>query len=171
MPLIITGCPRSGTMTAANVFGMWHERQLSVSNVAQTVADVAPIESECAWPAAPFVPLLLERGLRVVHLVRNPLHTIASMVARQMFGREDHVSDQFIRQHLKMPLYGTPLQNCTRLWVAWNQMLSDLHVPRIRIEDIANAPRLHKGPQSESLTWDDIPMARELAKEYGYATG
>lgn len=172
MTLIVTGCPRSGTTTAARVFGMLHEEQFSAAKAALSASDGGlMLQSECAWPAAPFARRLLARGMAVVHLVRNPLHTIPSMMQRQLLARDGGVragNDQFIRRHIQVPNDGTMLEKCTVLWVRWNSMLSDLDLPRIRIEDIVNAPRLHEGPPTEPLMWADIPTARTLAREYGY---
>lgn len=173
-PLIVTGCPRSGTTTMANVLGILHEQQFDVLNAAISTADMSPVRSECAWPAAPFAHLLLQRGLRVLHLVRNPLDTIASMMTREMFVRVDHVSDLFIRQHVKVLHGGTQLEMCATVWVAWNEMLDRLDVPRIRIEDIGNAPRKHVGPKVPPIKRGDLEDNKlwnqvvDLGRRYGY---
>lgn len=168
-PLIVTGCPRSGTTTMAHVLGVLHEQQFSVPKAARNAQDTGVmLQSECAWPAAPFVHLLLSRGCRVVHLVRNPLDCIASMSQRQLLGRGAHVNDAFIRQYAKVPDEDTHLQQLCRMWLAWNRMLSDLKLPRIRIEDVTNAPRKHVAGTHEALGWEQIPEAFALAREYGY---
>lgn len=169
MPLIVTGCPRSGTTTMAHVLGILHETQFSVPKAARNAQRTEMLlRSECAWPAAPFVNLLLSQGARIVHLVRNPLHTIASMIERGMFSREEHVSDVFIRQYAKVPDEGTQLRQLCKVWLAWNRMLSNWKLPRIRIEDVANAPLKHVGGTHARLDWSDIPEVFTLAREYGY---
>ena len=169
MPLIVTGCPRSGTTTMAHVLGILHEEQFNVAKAARNAQRTQMLlRPECAWPAAPFVNLLRSQGASVVHLVRNPLHTIASMVERGMFNRGNHVSDVFIRRYADVPDEGTQLQKLCAVWLAWNRMLSDLKLPRIRIEDVANAPVKHIAGTHATLDWSDIPEVFALARKYGY---
>lgn len=174
-PLIVTGCPRSGTTTMAHVLGILHEQQFDVLKAAHTASDMSlMLQSECAWQATPFAAALLQRGIRVLHLVRNPLDTVASMVARGMFVRDDHVSDLFIRRYVPVPEDGTQLEKCVAVWIGWNERLLSLEVPRIRIEDVAGAPRLHEGPPTKALTWTDFAdtdvtrQAREIGRQCGY---
>ena len=153
----------------AHVLGILHEQQFDVHRAARNAQrPQMMLRSECAWPAAPFVNLLLSQGARVVHLVRNPLDTIASMKERGMFNRGDHVSDVFIRRYVKVLHDGTQLQQLCTVWLAWNRMLGDLKLPRIRIEDVANAPRKHVAGAHVKLDWEQIPEVFALAREYGY---
>lgn len=173
MPLIVTGCPRSGTTTMADVLGILHEQQFSVPNAEQSAQDTSVmLQSECAWSAAPFVNVLLSRGCHVVHLVRNPLDCIASMMERQLLGRAPAsargVNDTFIRRYAKVPREGTLREQLCQFWVAWNRLLSGLSLPRIRIEDVVNAPRMHTGPPHKPIRPKHIPEACKLAREYGY---
>lgn len=176
MPLIVTGCPRSGTTTMAHVLGILHEKQFGIRHVAGMIrrvanhAELGTLESEAAWPAAPFTRVLLEYECHVIHLVRNPRDCIASMMRRQMLNRGPDRNDEFIRKHARIPTRGTRCELLCHFWIEWNRMLSAMKLPRIRIEDVLNAPRLHAGLTHKRLEWDAIPLVYDLATEYGYTS-
>lgn len=169
MPLIVTGCPRSGTSTIAYVLGIPHEQHIRAATIAKRVQDnEVRLQSECSWAAAPFAHLLLSRECRVVQIVRHPLRAIPSMMHRKLLA--GHENDAFIRKHTKMPEGLTHLEELCCFWLAWNRMLGKLKVPRIRIEDVAHAPQLHRGQRRSVISWDSIPEVHDLAREYGYET-
>ncbi len=157
------------------MLGILHEEQFSVPKAARNAERTQMmLRSECAWPAAPFANLLLSQGARVVHLVRNPATTIASLAERQLFNRESHVTEAFIRQYVAVPHVGTHLEHCAHLWYLWNMMLEQYDLPRIRIEDIGNAPRKHVGPKVEPIKRGDLEDKKlwnqivDLGRRYGY---
>ena len=153
----------------AYVLDILHEVQFNVPDVVRNIHDAErTLQSECAWPVAPFVNVLLSRGCRVLHLVRNPLDCIASMVQCGMFKRVDHVSDLFIQQHITVPHDGTQIEKCAMVWLTWNRLLSGLKLPRIRIEDVVNVPPVHTGPLHVPLKRKRIIQVWDLATEYGY---
>jgi len=179
--LIVTGCPRSGTMSMAHMLGIPHERRFDL--------DVAIYDwwngwwPDCAWQAAPHVEELLSRGASIVHLVRHPLDVVSSLLYNQHWliepGREtpyEQFAKQFIME-MPLPPEATDADKELAFWLYWNQLVEKApNIPRIRIESIGNPLRLnHRQNIGERLTWADFTPgehllnAQDKAAEYGYA--
>ena len=175
--MIITGCQRSGTKTAAKIFGIPHETNFSPENLENWT--LGRKESECSWLAWPYIESLKYHH-SIIHLVRHPLRVINSIVGIGFWTSNSHEPYRnFILKHLgweiEFPLtVGQTIALSMDYWVQWNKPL--MEYPRIRIEDIANAPKLNS-QKRDNLSMEEIkgcvPEAlyaelTELAEEMYY---
>ncbi len=191
--MIVTGCQRSGTKTIAKIFGIYHEKQFTPRLDWQTACEIKNILSESSWMARPFVSLLLQRHIPIIHLVRHPLDVISSLLGSNFWGEDpkgilDYKPYQiFICTYIKIPeeeSISTASQQrdifkSLFYWVYWNQPLEQF--PRICIEDFQNTPTLNaivlRGHERAEISWDDIikscpssliHKAEEMLDKYGY---
>ena len=180
--MIVLGCQRSGTKTAAKIFGLQHEVIFNPSSTFKTAAKATALVSEASWMATPFIQILRAKT-PIIHLVRNPLAVINSLVNVHFFEdaalENEHApyrrfyDNNLGGSHIKLT---TPVEKAMHCWVAWNKKIQN--VPRIKIEDIANSPVLNtgieRGAATEALGWVDLPEGPlyqdvyKLSYEYGY---
>lgn len=154
---------------------MHHEKYFTPDLLHASRPLAAPQASECSWLAAPFAGELMKQGVQLIHLVRHPLAVIASLAARRLWTAPRRYTE-YARHFADIPSDMTEHEQSMCYWVLWNRPLSALNVPRIRIESIDNAPRLHRNRLKTSLrlAWDDLPdtkwrgAAKALAEVYGY---
>lgn len=163
MRFVITGCGCSGTRWAADALSelgleTGHERVYG-PRLADGVGGVWPAElaGDASWLAEPFVPQLLEQGVPVVRLVRDPLRVVQSAFAdgflvmrrREQLGP----SARWAFRHLPelAEVAGSPLDLAAR-WVArWDDYsATDDRVPAVRVEDGGDALRTILGVVSRS---------------------
>lgn len=192
MKLLVTGTGRCGTHWFAECLRRagvpaTHEYAFTPSQDGTQRAWSA----EVSWPATAYLPV---DGAEVVHLVRHPLATIASLAARDTF-RGGSWGTWAARV---CPLIGsgeTHLERSALHWVGWNQMIEPhadyfLRVEEVVPDDIAqmarvinpNArldvlpPAIHTSQHPE-LTWAELASlvrpevtrrVAELAERYGY---
>ena len=100
--MIITGCQRSGTTTAAQIFQCSHELIFNPFN--KILAPVPADIRECSWLAAPFVEKLSETH-EILILVRHPLAIINSLEGIEFWdpAKLDHKQYRdFIEHHVPM---------------------------------------------------------------------
>ncbi|KKM67211.1 hypothetical protein LCGC14_1473430 [marine sediment metagenome] len=100
---------------------------------------------DSSWMAAPFIGDL-PRGTMVLHQVREPCATIASLVGLRHFDHWDRALDEyhiFMRAHLphELPDGLNAIQRAAHFWLTWNEMIEatlasrpDLEWIRYRIE-------------------------------------
>lgn len=181
--MIVTGCQRSGTKTLAAIFGIYHEHQFTPF----TRAIPARVASEVSWLAVPWLSHLAEQGpsakqgptTSVLHLVRDPVAVINSLVGMKFWKDQEHEHyREFIYKHLKsVNPSDSPILQSVQYWVGWNHRVSEAHpVARLRIEDIHTSTRLN-GRTRASLTSEDIreylptvlkASFMHMKKDYGY---
>lgn len=175
--LIVTGMPRSGTKTIASLLGLDHEKSLFVGNITLPVMKAA---REASWMVAPYCT---SYSGPVLHLVRDPLKVIASLIAKEFWNgsgqslsaqrcsnearkaRREGVEEfdcemtearvEFVLDRLPHLDRSWPLPTlCAAWYVGWNDFLKCR--PRVRIEDFQNAPIENSWPTAEQVSWSDI---------------
>lgn len=146
-PIVVTGCQRSGTAYVSALFtasGWWcsHERFFSEARQYQ----VRPDTIESSHCVAPFLTQLPDDAL-VVHLVRNPLDVLSTLLANRKFVGKAPDSVKFARKqapqiHVKKD---SELQRVMRYWHGWNNLIEQSgrvthrwQVEHITADDIAN---------------------------------
>lgn len=176
---IITGCPRSGTLYTAKVlqtlgYDVKHERKSEVGTVDWTY----PVKAE-KYPHPEVV----------LHQVREPLATIASM---QTLQRD---SWNCISKNSRVVSGWPLLRRCAKVWLYWNLKTESLASWSYRIEDLPNVwaewcerlgvqgeygqvahlPHTIHAREHGPVTWADVekatPLAgeiKDLARRYGY---
>ena len=172
--MIITGCQRSGTKSAAYMFGIDHEKQFTKYRTFDNLSGIRQtLRSESSWMAMPFARELLNWKQSIIHLVRHPILVINSLMGIEFWTHKCHDDfPQLIRKYLK-ETPEDPLEASMYYWVNWNKMIPSC-IPRIRIEDVANPPRLNGRQRGDIKTWEDLPegelkdKVRVLATEYCY---
>lgn len=170
--MIVVACPKSGTTTLAKLFGFAQESQFTVNKPLPEMCDLkAPGSFEVSWLAAPHVAAMRATGVSLLHLVRHPLRVIASLCAMGFWTTEHKAYREFVIDKVPECTGLSPVDASAMLWLRWNRFCDG--VPRIRIEDIANAPRLNAGVRFE-VKWGDIVDDKvradvfKMAREYGY---
>ena len=163
--MIITGCQRSGTATVAHIFGLTHEDFINPQNLINwKIEDLIPKlgHGEASWLAQPFVSLLKQTH-KVLHLVRHPLAVLNSLEGIGFWTDDGHeLYRNFIFDHLPDILsYDDVIEKSLYYWIYWNKPLTLF--PRIRIEDIFNAPKLNSRPRA-NYTMDTINNSSQVLK-------
>lgn len=195
---VVTGTGRCGTRYLAYV--------LSASGVTCGHEEVftpdgpgmwAGRRGDSSWLAAPHL-----EGFDgyVLHLVRNPLHVVRSLVGMGFFDealRDAHGPYvDYARSHIGGPL-GDPVAEACRFVVEWNRMIEPHAHHRVQVEtvtgeDLVPVARAAGGhhaalelqeridliptdinarPRAEHIGWADVTDdLRTLAEEYGYTT-
>lgn len=180
--MIITGCQRSGTMSAAAIFGIPHEHKLTPDVTFEKLTHLTYPINESSWLAQPFAKFInKEIKEPVIHLVRHPLAVINSLMGIGFWtsnakgvgeGHESYCD--FIYQHLPgIEKLTDSLIQSMYYYVYWNKVLVNGGFPRIRIESIMNAPLMNRRLRAK-LTWSDLPQGKlktdleEMAELFGY---
>lgn len=138
---VITGTGRSGTMWASKALTAAglpcaHEHSCSSWNDDYSDDQVwrdAPHIGESSWQAAPFVGEMRAAGVRVVHLVRDPIEVASSMVTNEMLDPvptpagglwellpwhqflTTYIGDRIWRLH--------PHDRALQFWTDWNKLI------------------------------------------------
>lgn len=148
-PILVTGCPRSGTAHVAALLERvgvpcGHARQF---NPARLELGVPPwpesCEAESSWYAAPYAETL-PAGTVVVHLVRHPAAALSSLWRARIF-RSRSEDRAYIERHAPQLVHGLPMQQTARLWSAWNELaelardVGGLRYVRVRLESLDEA--------------------------------
>ncbi len=188
---VITGTGRSGSTYIARLLTeagvkCHHERVFSRAGYRPCF----DVRGESSWFAA---PCLAEYEGIVLHQVREPLATVASLASRPMWGFG------VVGQNIEVT--GDPLLDAVRFYVHWNQLCEARADYRYRLEDIDTeivnvcafvAPdrvdaavsvasslsrRVNARPLSYEVSgFDDLPEGRDTealcvqAERYGYET-
>lgn len=192
MKLLVTGTGRCGTHWFAECLRRagvpaTHEHAFTPSQDGTQRAWSA----EVSWPATAYLPVT---GAEVVHLVRHPLATIASLAARDTF-RGGSWGTWAARVCPLIEEGKTHLERAALYWVGWNQMIEPhadymLRVELVVLDDVIQLARVVRPravlstlpppvhtSEHPALTWDDLSyQARpevvgrvlELARRYGY---
>ena len=193
--VLITGTGRCGTGYVARVLARaaipsTHEGVYNPNWDEWTIQRV-----ESSWLAAPLLPLDVAH---VVHLVRNPLDVVNSLVGIGFFSNPAHGAyAEHARAHVDLP--EDEVEAAMRFYVDWNHMIEPHADQFIRVEDItpedlakiAYAAGARHSPVDfqEALTaiptnwnsrkraelgWDDLPVGdakselKRMGKNYGY---
>lgn len=145
LKILITGTGRCGTGYMAQLFHSMgirtgHER---VYTVGGSIVGVIP-EIECSWLAVPYLGSL-HPNVRVIHLVREPLATIRSLVDN-LFGVKN-TWWEFAKKYSPMyqthkgtvssfTYYDSDLLNAAAFYINWNRTI-ELHAShRLNLENI-----------------------------------
>jgi hypothetical protein len=159
MEVVVTGTGRCGTRSAAVHYGIGHEQIFTAKGpLAYNLPD-------SSWMAAPYLKRV---KLPVIHLVRNPLDVINSLVGigffdddlRPLHGSYRRFAERWCPQAFKPD---RPLRRACRFYLEWDRTIDGQVV---RIEDLTDT-RLNTGHRAH-FTWDDIPELVEVGTEYGY---
>lgn len=169
---IVTGTPRSGTKFIANLLcrlGINASHELYFNPWFQSIAELKH-DVEVSWMAAPYLAELPHDTL-IVHLVRNPLRAINSMISTGHFGTQN-VYAEFLAKHS-----GTT--HPAPAWYHWNRIIESHGAMkpyvRIRLEDWAalqgayGVDRNTWGDVQDTVRVADLPAeVLDLARKYGY---
>ena len=145
---VVTGTPRSGTRYVARVlqklgFDCHHERHFTPWDVITEDCRLNDIPwGDSSWLAAPFLHML-PATTKVFHVVREPLHTLNSIIGT---GQIDWPDDYrtFIAKHCWNDENYWPKNvglDAQTFWVRWNLMIerSGRVNRRFRVEEIPAA--------------------------------
>ena len=138
--IIITGTPRSGTQYISKLLTsigvpIGHEQYfgLPLGGIHRNNP-----QGDSSWLA---VPYLCEHKARIIHIVREPVKVISSMMGRDFFNRVS-LYDEFINFYLPIPKDYSLLDKCIYFYVNWNTEIQKYTGSNFyKVEDI------HKNPQ------------------------
>lgn len=140
MKLLVTGTGRCGTHWFAECLRRAGVPATHEHAFGQTLDGTQRAwKAEVAWPAAAYLPVA---GAEVVHLVRHPLDTIASRMARGTFAEVPPSPDQAklgAWAAARCPLIQegkTHLERAALHWVGWNQMIDPHADYFLRVEEV-----------------------------------
>lgn len=183
---LITGCGRSGTLYMAKAL-----RAAGLDVGHEEAGEDGAVSS--AWCVdSRHYPYYHEQGPRpefdiVLHQVRHPLPTIASLTTSQS------ASWAFTEQFVPIP-EGDVVAKAAYFWYHWNTLAERQAEFTYRIENLENrwdeimSVLRHNAPYSScaqllknvnsrvhgAVNWTDIPLARQIrgmARRYGYTIG
>ena len=140
---IVTGCPRSGTMYAAKLFGelgvrMGHEDVFGVPQGLGGDPRWQDYQADSSWLAVPHLPL---DDVVVLHQVRHPLEFVRSVVA---FTEPGFLSDErakfpfsrVVRRHApEVYAPATQAERAATMWRVWNDRAQRHAGLTYRLED------------------------------------
>lgn len=201
MSVVVCGTGRCGTRYLAkclHVAGVraGHEDVFTTEAVERGGPfDWAAFDVDVSWRAMPVVPLA---DVELVHLVRHPLATIASMVAVRF--HEDPAVERVVRLACEgVYLHDDPVRRAAHHWAAWNAHLGRHARRRYRVEHldvdalvslgatadraaiaVAAVPRSEhswqqRGGRWRPVSWSELgplePVVRHTAQLCGYDDG
>lgn len=150
---IITGCPRSGTLYSARLLTLLgincgHEayfdyrglqgykdrlnkilsiRNSIISKSQEQWVDTNHLQADSSYAAAPFLNEL--KDIPVLHIIRNPLKVITSLIKDFKYFKNINTKNQwevFIYSYLpELKEIKTPIERGCQFWMKWNQMVFD----------------------------------------------
>jgi len=132
--LLITGFPKSGTGHMAWLCRQWgvrveHERDgldgissWPLAALSEEVPNLAAHRGKANY-LKPQPGRLRYRFDRVIHVVRDPLATIASAVKNIVRHRLSHNTLGFMEKHVTVDRKAHPLLQTTQLYVGWQRLL------------------------------------------------
>ena len=136
---VVTGTGRCGTKYLAELFAACqipclHEQVFTVAGP----RDWFTVRADSSWLAAPY---LQDFAGTVIHLVRNPLHVVRSLVGVELFedsGNTLHDPYQeFIKRHgAWSPTTDDPVELASRFVVDWNDRIAPYADVTVRVEDL-----------------------------------
>lgn len=185
MRALVTGCARSGTVFTSQYFNYhgiasthekwfnlqepdWGELHRHWWTIAVSWEAASYLDSfEAAFPTVP-----------VLHQVRHPLATIASLLDYRLFSYGDHRPwQQLIYNTLPEVNDGLPeIDQACLYWLHWNQLCHRPGVIRHRVEDLPTkglGKNLNTRRPHRKLHWRDVPKVyradvQALGRFYGY---
>jgi hypothetical protein len=130
MKAVITGCGRSGTQTMARVLqnlfvDATHETVFHQNHSEEEIKkriDEGKSEVEVSWLAAPYLHLLYP-DIKIVHLIRNPLHVIRCWRQHHRLIDSDMGVARFIRKWVPRCEEGSALDRAVSYVYCWNDMV------------------------------------------------
>lgn len=179
-PIIITGCPRSGTGYASKLFqyngyDVGHER-LGADGISSW--EIASGDANSIFGPS-YTELVNKLGsFEMYHQVRNPIECISSMTSIS------EKSFEYIKKYILHYTTSSPIEVLMAFWIEWNTLAEKLSVKTYRLEDILKEfPELKAYPNKryntrphQNLTLENLykenPELAELlikkASSYGY---
>ncbi len=187
--LIITGCGRSGTKFASELFLIEHEPRPSDFQVVAECFDdkerslryIEDIfkgdERESNSNLAVHIRAIKELFPKatIIHLIRNPIDTISSFMSTSMYDLDSETDRHHIRlledeSWDKMSRF----EKCCHYWVEVNKRLRRQELPHLRLEDLGGEP-VNVGTKEftrSDWTEEHIGQCRNICQEeanyYGY---
>lgn len=152
---IVTGCPRSGTCYMAHILTelgipTGHEAyfdhrgiegyklkligKIFIQNSPISLkqgkwVDIKNLQADSSYAAAPFLNDDLIKHIPIIHIIRNPLNVIKSLVKDFNYFKKSIPNDKwekFIYYHLpELADIETPIERACYFWIKWNTMVFD----------------------------------------------
>jgi len=140
---IISGTPRSGTGFMAKLFTsagipIGHEMFFGMPGHGYYPKNA---QGDSSWMAVPFIHNF---DATVIHIVRNPLDNISSLLHRETFSedRMKHSIYTFFKT-IRLPILDRfeGLDKYLAFWLYWNKEIDLVENVRVKLEDIAQDPK------------------------------
>ena len=193
---IITGTGRCGTKWASEILRSvnikcGHESVFNVSGFRRSL--ISEYDADSSWMAAPFIDSLGDKGIDVIHLLREPISTIRSFMAYPDLFGGPLMAGRYGREHCdELKRAKSELERCVIWYVAWNEKIEKCvpHTQRVKVEDgqesLLRVASIDERPEKEigvmnhsgktdgvKLSWDDIPRKYKarlcsMSVRYGY---
>lgn len=140
---IITGTPRSGTGFMAKLFTsagvpIGHEMFFGMPGHGYYPRNA---QGDSSWMAVPFMHNFTEA--KIIHIVRNPLDTIASLLHRETFS-DDRLANSiytfFKMKRLPVLKRFEGMDRYIAFYLYWNKEIDMIETYRVKLEDMADNP-------------------------------
>lgn len=176
MKLLVTGSTRSGSKFVSKTL------RVSGLNVAwetcwrlEGFLGWGNYDGEVSCMAAPHLDTIDPDEVQVIHLVREPLAVMNSMIGRYLFPDEyaDNAWRAWLRRQFPEAfVLETDLERAATLWLRWNEKVEPYADDLLRVEDWGTS-KVNSNEGRSTHTWDEIPRALRdeviaKAEEYGY---
>ena len=146
-PIVITGCPRSGTRFASHILRLngldvGHEK-LGKDGISSWTLTAGSLDSPCG-PSFGHIRSRL-RNYTVYHQVRHPLDVIASL------HTITEGSWDFAFKTLNLRRRPSTLYNAMSFWYYWNLRAANMSSITYRVEDICSIFNLQKDSEDKAV--------------------
>jgi hypothetical protein len=123
--------------------------------------------------AVPWLPEIDPDEVQVIHLVREPLAVMNSMIGRKLFKEGPSRYRAFLREHCPEAFVPeSPIERAAIWWLRWNERVEPYASDLLRVESWGHSLVNHNVRANHTLDElpDDLHEAVVLkAQEYGYA--
>jgi len=197
---IITGMPRSGTQFMAHLFRnaeipCGHEMFFGFPGMGEYVENA---QADSSWLAGGVLEEWKEKGVKILHITRNPIKVINSLFTRNFFEREgiNRGTLFMIYPYIFFPeiMNKKAFDKYILFYIKWNEEIEKYADARVKIEDvnedltlpfkkldipsigtgIKRPEKANQGSKKQVITNDILknsqlyPQLVQKAKEYGY---
>lgn len=143
---IISSTPRSGTKFMSRFFcsagiPIGHEMYFGMPGFGSYLSHAV---GDSSWMTVPFLPQFDKTKTTIIHIVRNPLKTVSSLLSSMNLGQDQIDTNLYCRfKILKLPsiLKYKGLDRYLHFWIEWHKTIDKFHDFIYRIEDINKNPK------------------------------
>lgn len=141
LEVVFTGCPRSGTkyihkLMCFNNVMIGHEVFFGMPGVGTIVDNMT---GDSSWLAVPYLKELKKNNTKIIHIVRNPIKVVNSLMVNNIFVKKD-LSNIFLEYAFPRIKNYQGIDKYIYFYIKWNEEIGKYADKRFRIEDVTKNP-------------------------------